>query len=370
MKKPILIILTESIRRDNHVPLQYFDKIRIYHFYKHAPYQEITNEELKGAIKYENLRDLKQKILQLKPDIIQGTEPYGSKQMFMLSCLAYYLSRRLNIPLIFPCWENRPLEEKFSFLKRSLAVWLMKKYIKQASLIFYLNEGAKNNLLKAGADSRKMIKFLWGTWGVDTELFSPKTRKQKAKIIPPTILFGGRLDRAKGLQYLMYAFLKVKKKIKNAKLILIGKGELEKWVRDFIDRHNLGDDVTLTGVIKTKDLPKYLHLVDVFACLSITLPWWAEQVGMINLQAMSCGVPVVSTFSGAIPEYVPNGKVGILVPEKNIEKTNQALIKLLKNQRLRLKLGEQAQQFAREHYSAKINVQKAQKILLHLIHHE
>jgi glycosyltransferase involved in cell wall biosynthesis len=367
-RKPKLVILTESIRRDNHIPLKYFDKIQVYHFYKSAPYNDMTKEELSRAIKYDSLSDLKEKIIKLEPDIIQGAEPYGSKSMFLLSYLAYSISKKLNIPLIFPCWENRPLNKKFSGIKKILAYFLMKKYVNHASLIFYLNEGAKKNLISAGADMRKMIKFLWGTWGVDTNLFKPKLKVQSPKF--KTIVFGGRLDEEKGVRYALYAFRQLQKEIKDIKLILIGAGSLEYWAKNYVKNNWLENKVVFTGQIKTKDLPKYFQQARIFTCLSLTLPWWEEQVGMINLQAMSCGLPIVSTISGAIPEYVPNGKVGILVQEKKESEVLIAWKKILQNNDLRLKLGSEARKYVLEKYSDKVNIYKAQRILLNLLKNE
>lgn len=365
MKKdnvPKLVILTQSIRRDNQEPLKYFKRLRIYHFYKHAPYGEMTRQELKGAIQYQSLADLKLKLLKLKPDIIQGAEPYGSKEMFFLSNLAYNISRYLKIPLIFPCWENRPIKKKFNWFKKTIVTWFMKKYVRQASLIFYLNEGARSNLLKIGAEPQKMVKFLWGTWGVDTGLFKPKF-----KIKDKTIVFGGRLDEAKGLKYLMYAYLKVRQEIKNIKLVLIGSGELRDWTKEFVKNHDLDKEVSFTGVIKTKDLPKYLDKATVFTCPAITLPWWEEQVGMINLQAQSAGVPVVGTKSGAIPEYVLDRKTGLLVGEKDSEGLAAALVRILKNSKLRTRLASNARKLALQKYDAKKNIKLAEKIILKIL---
>ncbi|MCL5795743.1 MAG: glycosyltransferase family 4 protein, partial [Patescibacteria group bacterium] len=338
-------------------------------FYKYAPYKDMSKSELRGAIKYKNLSDLRAKILALKPEIIQGAEPYGSKNMFLLSILAYSISKKLNIPLIFPCWENRPLNKKYYGIKRILAQLLMKKYVKRASLIFYLNEGAKRNLISAGADKTKIIKFLWGTWGVDIDLFKPKLQFQNSKLKTKdaTIVFGGRLDEEKGIRYALYAFNHLQKQIKNSRLILIGGGSLENWARDYVKNNKLVDKVIFTGQIKTKDLPEYFNQAQIFSCLSLALPWWEEQVGMINLQAMSCGLPIVATASGAIPEYVPNGQVGILVPEKNQLKVFEAWKKILQNDNLRLKLSLEARKYVIKNYNAKDNIKKAQKIILALL---
>ena len=91
---------------------------------------------------------------------------------------------------------------------------------------------------------------------------------------------------------------------------------------------------------------------------------------MMNLEAMSAGVPVVSTKSGGIPEYVVDGENGILVPERDAKSLGDALIKLLADEKLRQSMGKNARDYALEHYSDKKNIEKAEKILLEMIKYE
>jgi len=85
---------------------------------------------------------------------------------------------------------------------------------------------------------------------------------------------------------------------------------------------------------------------------------------MVNIQSMACGTPVVSTFSGAIPEYVKNGETGILVPERDSEGLANAMIKLLKDDKLRERLGAGARKHVVENLDAKKNIIASEKILL------
>lgn len=362
MKKTIAI-LTESIRRDNHLSLRYFKKLKAIHFYLRDPYHDMDISEYADAIRYKNFSDLYHKLLKIKPDIIQGSEPYASKKSLLLAWTAYKAARKLKVPLIFPVLENRPVFERFNRLKGVFLKWFLKKYAEQAKLIFALNDGAIRNLKEIGVPDEKIKKFLWGIWGVDVRLFKPRIEKQESRS-KNIILFGGRLDEAKGVRYLMPAFLKVKKETKSAKMIMIGGGELLPWAREFVKKNRLEKDVEFTGTIKTKDLPDYLKKAAVFACPSITLKWWEEQVGMINLQAMACGVPVISTESGAIPEYVPDGKAGILVPEKNPNALAKALVKLLEDKKLRDKMSKFARKYAVSHYDAGKNVREGEEFIL------
>ena len=85
---------------------------------------------------------------------------------------------------------------------------------------------------------------------------------------------------------------------------------------------------------------------------------------MTNIQAMACGLPVVSTRSGAIPEYVPDGRAGFLVPECDPQALAGAILRLLGDEALRQRMGAAARDYALEHYDARANVARAEEQLL------
>lgn len=369
MKKPVLAILTEAVRRDNLLPLKFFTKIEIKYFYERAPYNDLNEEELRGLVKFNNFSELYNNLLLLKPDIIQGAEPYGSKKMFMMSVVAYMASKKLKIPLIFPVLENRPANKRFKSHIRIIVDWFFKKYIKESKKILYLNKGAKENLLKLNAPENKLIPFLWGIWGVDiNEFTTPRTKNYQSKF--KNLLFVGRLDEAKGIKYLLEAFKIIYKKMPNTKLTIVGDGDLKSSVLEFRNNNFLENKVILKGIVKNKDLPSYFQEADLTILPSVTLYNWEEQVGMTNIQSMACGTPIVSTKSGAIAEYVPDNKAGILVPERDSGALAEAVIKLLENNDLRKKMGEFARDYSVKNYDAKLNIEKAEEIILDVLKNE
>jgi glycosyltransferase involved in cell wall biosynthesis len=366
MNKPVLAILTEAVRRDNLLPLKFFSKIEIKFFYERAPYNDLEEEDLKGLVKFNNFSELYNNLLILKPDIIQGSEPYGSKKMFIMSAVAYMAAKKLKIPLIFPVLENRPANKRFKPHVRMIVDWFFKKYIKESKKILYLNKGAKENLLKLNAPESKLIPFLWGIWGVDiNEFTTPRTKNYQSKF--KNLLFVGRLDEAKGIKYLLEAFKIIYKRMPNIKLTIVGDGELKNSVLEFRNKNFLENKIILKGIIKNKDLPSYFQEADLTILPSVTLYNWEEQIGMTNIQSMSCGTPVISTKSGAISEYVPDGKAGILVPERKSEELAKAVIKLLEDNELRKKMGEFARDYSVKNYNAKLNIEKAEAIILDIL---
>ena len=206
---------------------------------------------------------------------------------------------------------------------------------------------------------------MYGTWGVDLDEFTPQRNGREPNFGPgPVLLFVGRLHAEKGVFDLMDALDLVKTQMPQAKLVLVGDGPARPGIERTVAERGWAETVILTGTIKNRDLPPYFRVADVFVAPSITTRKWEEQVGMTNIQAMACGVPVVSTRSGAIPEYVPDGVAGILVPERDPQALAEAILRLLSDEGLRRRMGKAGRIYAVEHYDAGKNVQRAEEIIL------
>ncbi len=225
-------------------------------------------------------------------------------------------------------------------------------------MIFYLNEGAKRNLIEVDVDSKKLKKMLYGIWGIDSGLFKPEVKSKKSKVKTDYILFAGRLDEAKGIPNILEAWEEIKDEFPKIELMLIGGGDLSNIVK--------GERIKKLGILENSKLPLYFTNALFTLNPSVTLKRWEEQVGMVNLQSLACGTPVITTKSGAIPEYI-NNKVGILVPERDSKALAGAMRKLLKNPKLRQKLGKNGIRYIKENFEAQKTVEKAEEILLNII---
>lgn len=359
MAKPILAILTDSVRFDNQHPLKYFKKFQVVHFYRSAPYGDLKKEDLKDGIKWKDLEDLEGKLLKLKPDLIQGAEPYASKVALDICLLTMKVSRLLNVPYFFPMWENRPVKERFGIIAGTVMKKILKRYAGNASLIFNLNYGAKKNLLEVGIKPEKIVKMPYGFFGIDQKIFRPGIKTKRFTLHPsPYILFVGRLDEAKGISYLIEAWDIIKKDFPKVDFVFVGKGQLEDRV--------IGEQVKRLDWMKTQDLPPYFANALFSVYPSVTLPRWEEQVGTVNLQSLACGTPVITTKSGAIPEYITS-EVGILVPERDSKALAKAMKKLLKDAKLRQKLGKNGIRYIKENFDIAKNIRKIEEILSVLI---
>jgi len=149
------------------------------------------------------------------------------------------------------------------------------------------------------------------------------------------ILFVGNLHPNKGVHFLIKSFALVKSRINDVKLVIVGDGHLKHYLINLTKRLNLEKDVIFAGFVNDEDLPKYYASCDIFASASVL-----EGFGLIFLEAMALGKPIVAFNLASIPEVVENA--GILVNEINHEKFADAIIELLSDEKLYQEKSENA----------------------------
>jgi phosphatidylinositol alpha-mannosyltransferase len=173
--------------------------------------------------------------------------------------------------------------------------------------------------------------------GIDLEKFSPEVQKiKKFNDDKLNILFVGRLEKRKGLKYLLDAYRRVKDEFYNSRLIVVGPGtrflgKYKKQVRDYGLK-----DVHFVGSVSDNELPRYYNTVDVF-CAPAT---GQESFGIVLLEAMACGKPIIASNIEGYAGVMTDGKEGILVPPKNVEGLAEALKTIMTDEELRKKMGE------------------------------
>ncbi|MTJ08755.1 MULTISPECIES: glycosyltransferase family 4 protein [unclassified Anabaena] len=160
---------------------------------------------------------------------------------------------------------------------------------------------------------------------------------QRIKSQKVNFLFLGRIGERKGAFDLIDAFAAIPTDQKqNAQLIMAGDGEGEK-ARDIVKKLNLSEYITILDWVNERQRDELLAKADVFV-----LPSYNEGLPMALLEAMSWGLPVITTPVGGIPELVIDHKNGLLVQPGNIQELSTAMQLLLANQELKRRLGENA----------------------------
>ena len=363
---PTFAMISTDIRRDLVLPMQAFTRLRLAHFYRQAPYNDLTAEELAacaGSLRqYTSPQDLLRQLEALRPDIVQNVELFALRQLPYVAAITGYALRR-RAKLIAGVHISRPLKEKYGPIAALALRLFLQPTLHATHLFFYLNEGGRRNLLWMGVPEAKLVRLMYGTWGIDPDEFTPERNGQEPNWPPGTILFVGRIHPEKGIMDLLEAFELAQRDHRAARLKLIGSGPQRAEAEGWVAAHHLQDRVEFLGTVKNSALPAYYRAATLFVSPARTTRKWEEYVGMTNIQAMACGVPVISTDSGAIPEYVPPS-AGLLIAEGQPALLADAITRLLSDEALRAALGKAGRQYAAAHENARYNIREAEEILL------
>lgn len=148
-----------------------------------------------------------------------------------------------------------------------------------------------------------------------------------------TLLFLGRLGKRKGIHVLLHALVKVREDYPGVRLLCGGDGDLEE-VRALAHELGIESNVEILGWIDEERRSELMRS----ACVYV-LPSYAEGLPMSVLEAMSAGLPVVTTPVGGIPDAITDGAEGLLVPPGDAEALAGALCRLLGDPSLRAAMG-------------------------------
>ncbi len=171
--------------------------------------------------------------------------------------------------------------------------------------------------------------------GVDITRFRPGLPPSLEKTpTNPIILFLGRLDRRKGLAVLIQAMPLILKSIPTARLVVIGKGPMEKACRKLACQLGVERSVQFLGTITQESLPNYYCASDVFCSPALG----GETQGVVLIEAMACGVPVVASDIPGYNETIQHNLDGLLCPPGDVKNLSQSIIQVIVNKELRKRL--------------------------------
>lgn len=263
-----------------------------------------------------------------------------------------YQAVKTGIPTIATEWENIPFNvEGMPYAK-------IKKYTREHLTHFIaITERAKEALVIEGVSPERISVV---PAGVDCEKFKPEAKNNQAiksfglSDDSIKILFVGRLLSEKGIFNLLTAFSLILKKVENVELLIVGTGSPINLFRitQLITNLKIASKVKLLGSIEYFRMPQIHNLADIFCLPSIPAKTWAEQFGYSIVEAMACGKPVISTFSGSIHEVVKDHVTGILVKPNNTSELGIALEELILNEHEREILGNNGRKWVLQSFEA------------------
>jgi spore coat protein SA len=183
----------------------------------------------------------------------------------------------------------------------------------------------------------KWIPWLNNTYvvhnGADDSIFYPAPPESRPRNLAPVVLFVGRLESRKGVHVLIEAMRLLQQRKVNVLCRIIGESFLRgSKVTSFVRNlhENSPSNVEFKGFCPQAELGEQYRSADIHCCPSV----WQEPFGNVNIEAMACGIPVVATRVGGIPEIAADGGVVLVGPNSVVELAN-ALHKLAEDENLR-----------------------------------
>ena len=235
-------------------------------------------------------------------------------------------------------------------------VYLSKRYKLEFSLRNFVNNSSKsiaiskatlNSCIDIGLKKEELeiIPF-----GVDTDFYRPLKILKNENIFQ--ILAVGYLIERKGFEYLIKATKEVLNEHHNIQLTIVGSGPLEEKLKNIIKELKLESNAKIMQNVSDDELLQLYNSSDLFVLPSIVDSQGnTEGLGVVLLEAMACGLPVVGSNIGGIPDIIQDNETGLLVPEKDITELSNTILNLIENEDLRNKLAVNGHNRVKEKFS-------------------
>jgi len=208
--------------------------------------------------------------------------------------------------------------------------------LKEPDKIQVLSSFAKRTFIEAGIPEEK---FYLLPLGVDTTIFYPEPIQQAEKFI---VLYVRRIHPLKGIHYLLESFSYLR--LPNAELWLIGSVSQE--MQPLLNRY-VGDSIRYLGAKSYMELRTYYNQASV-----VVFPTLLDSFGLVILEAMACGKPVVATTHSAAPDIMSGNNIGFLIPPFSSEAIAEALEKTYHMRDDLVEMGRAAYQHILSHYTS------------------
>jgi glycosyltransferase involved in cell wall biosynthesis len=255
-------------------------------------------------------------------------------------------------------WLQKLLKIPFLAIGHGVEVWEIqsepvKRALVAANRLLAVSEYTRQRMAAAIGIRADQIAVLPNTFDPEKFLPAPKPRfllkRYGLHADQPVILTIGRLasaERYKGYDQVLRAFAVVRERFPTARYILGGRGPDRARVVTLIRELGLTECVTLAGYIPDHELSAHYNLCDVFA-----MPSKGEGFGIVFLEALACGKPIVAGNKDGSVDAVLNGDLGVLVDPDSIEEISGALVQILGRQHP-LKILYQPETLRREVFEA------------------
>lgn len=307
---------------------------------KHITLNIRTKSELDCRI-YFSLLPLKEMIPKNKIDVIHA-------QTRVTQVIAACLSRLTGKPFVSTChgfFKNR-------WSRRVFPCW--------GERVIAISPAVCEHLQKDfNLDPQRIVLIKNGIDLEDFPAVSAQTKETNRRAFgledEPTIGIIARLSSVKGHDVLIAAMKKVAAQFPRARLLVVGKGRLEKELKRLVETSHLLENVRFYPVVNQS--AEMLSLFDVFV-----MPSRQEGLGLSVMEAQAAGLPVVASKVGGLPSLIEDGRTGLFVPPENANLLAEAILLLLRNKDKAKEMGERARGFIQKEFSAQRMVEETVEV--------
>lgn len=313
-------------------------------------YWQQKNGKQAGNFRYEYLPGISFGGTRLTPTLV--TKLWRGNYDVFLKCITgrfalpvtYIVARLRRKPFILWTGLWATLQTPFHRLFFPLARYI---YRHSDAIVVY-GEHVKRYLIKQGVEAERVFV---AAHAVDNEMYSrlvpeDMIRDLRAKLslnsTDRVILYLGRLEEIKGLNYLVRAFSELDNK--DALLLIVGEGSQTAFIQRQISERGLTDRIRFVGYVSPVETLPYYALAYVSVLPSVSTPQGKETWGLVVNEAMNQGVPVIATevVGAAAGGLVQDGVNGFVVPERDSSALTNALRKIMENPELRAEMSQNA----------------------------
>lgn len=293
-------------------------------------------------------------------DLIISSDP----TIYTQGSLAANAARKFNIPLVFDAsvttmnssnslfWK---ITKGFSMksMKHSKVIWLTVPKVGER----FRDLGLSDDIYS------KQFKILGHP--VNMEFYKPISEKSNdEKII---ILTVGRLVMEKGIHYIIQSVAPLIRENKNIILRIIGKGESKQFLINVAKDEGILENIEIIDPVPHSQLPLLYNEAHIFVTHPVSISKWEEFFGLANIEAMACGLPVVTTNCGGIPHVFRVKDVAFLTEERNVVELTEKLKGLIYNSSLRKEISSRGISYIEKNYSLTIIGEKYKNTLDQLL---
>ncbi|NEQ99836.1 MAG: glycosyltransferase family 4 protein [Cyanothece sp. SIO2G6] len=274
------------------------------------------------------------------------------------------------------CIAKRMFNIRYWIVAHGLEVWdvkpgLLQTALRQADRIAAVSQYTRQRLMQEQSIPGDRIHILTNTFDAERFQIAPKplhllekhSLNPRQKVILTVCRLGGESPLYKGYEHIIRILPQLREHFSDIQYVLVGKGSDLKRIQQLVNTLDLQANVILPGFVPDEILPDYYNLCDVFA-----MPSTGEGFGIVYLEALSCGKPVLAGNQDGAVDPLLNGELGCLINPHDREEILMALLNILQGHYPNNRVYQP--EYLREQAIAHFSINQFQTQLIHLLQHQ